>query len=184
MQRYTIEIVPYDPDWPAAYECERRRIEPALSEHVLRYEHMGSTSVPGLEAKPIIDLMAAVRSLDDVEGLHGILDSLGYVPDKRAAIDRRDFWHMTDRDRPEHILHFMEDGSDAWIRPLVFRDALREDGNLRERYAAFKRRLAEEAIDDIEEYGRRKGELICPVVNAALNLPNDEAQPGMWKSGK
>jgi len=153
---YLIEIVPYDPSWPTAYEEERTRLHRALGDCVARLEHMGSTSVPGLDSKPIIDIAAAVTSLATVPDLFPKLEGLGYQPIDQRSPDRYDLWRVGDKGHPSHILHFMADGSDAWIRPIIFRNALRADANIREKYSELKRKLAEECGDDIIAYGQMK----------------------------
>ncbi len=132
---------------------------------------MGSTAVPGLDSKPIIDLSAAVRDLGVVPSLLSALEAAGYRQIELDTDDRFDLWRQVGCGPPTHILHFMEDGSGAWVRPLIFRNALRADVALREEYAELKRRLALECVDDIRRYGKGKTEFIHRVVNAYLCQP-------------
>lgn len=167
VRRYPIEIVPYDPRWPEAYERERDRISATLGDRVLRYEHMGSTSVPGLAAKPIVDISAAVASLSVVPSVIKELAPLGYELHEQEP-DRYDLWLREGEDRPSHILHFMEAESPAWVRPLVFRNALRADPALRKQYVELKCQLAEACGDDIKKYGAAKTRFIEDVVDSIL----------------
>lgn len=166
--RYPVEIVPYDPLWPAAYERERERIDHVLHGRILRYEHMGSTAVPGMDAKPIIDISCAVPSLQSVEPLLPLLVELGYEQVESNSPDRMDFCRRGDSDRPTHILHFMEENSGAWLKPLIFRDALRRDEALRREYAELKRSLAQAVGDDNRRYNVAKSAFINGVVEANL----------------
>ncbi|MEA2552519.1 MAG: hypothetical protein QOJ65_695 [Fimbriimonadaceae bacterium] len=171
MEGYSIEIVPYDPSWAEAYEEERDRLSSVLKERVIKYEHMGSTSVPGLAAKPIIDISAAVRDLASVPELFTGLKPLGYEVRPQESADRYDLWCRPAAQRPTHILHFMEDGSDAWIRPIIFRNALRADPDLRRQYAELKLKLAQACRDDNPTYGRKKTAFIERVVDGVLARP-------------
>ncbi len=168
MSSYSIEIVPYDPRWPAAYEQELKRLNKAIGSHVLRFEHMGSTAVTGLAAKPIVDISAAVKSLGDVPALFADLEAVGYRPIEQSSPDRYDLWRQTSNAPPTHILHFMELESDAWMRPLIFRNALRADPELRARYMQLKEQLASSFASDIKSYGQGKTDFVNQVLDSIL----------------
>lgn len=165
---YSIEIAAYDPSWIEAYQQEAERLEKAIGSRVLRFEHMGSTAVPGLAAKPIIDISAAVPKLENAQDLFPTLDGLGYKPIEQTSTDRYDLWRQTADRPPTHILHFMELESDAWIRPLIFRNALRADPELRATYASLKEGLAGSYGSDIRAYGKGKTEFINNVIDSML----------------
>ena len=165
---YTIEIVPYDPCWVAAYELERDLLAGAIGATVLRFEHMGSTSVPGLDSKPIIDISAAVSDLAVVSTLLADLEKIGYKPIEQKSHDRFDLWKVCPKGYPSHILHFMKEGSDAWVKPIVFRNALRADPGLRAEYSVLKRNLAEACGDDIDRYGKGKTDFVQRVLDEML----------------
>lgn len=169
---YRIEIVSYDSSWPAAYEAERERLAAAIGPQVSRYEHMGSTSVPGLDSKPIIDISAAIADLGSIPKLLPTLEELGYRPIEQKSTERFDLWRLCAKGHPSHILHFMEDGSPAWQRPIVFRNALRADPELRAEYAELKRQLAEACGDDIEKYGKGKTDFIRRVLDEFIDPPS------------
>lgn len=169
MSSYSVEIVPYDSSWPAAYDQELERLSRAIGSHVLRFEHMGSTAVPGLAAKPIVDISAAVRCLGDVPCLFPDLGALGYKPIEQSSPDRYDLWRQTLHDPPTHILHFMELDSDAWMRPLIFRNALRADSELRARYTQLKERLANSFASDSKSYGQGKTDFVNQVIHSILS---------------
>jgi GrpB-like predicted nucleotidyltransferase (UPF0157 family) len=165
---YPIEIVSYDPRWGEAFEKERVRLADALGHHVLRFEHMGSTSVPGLDSKPIIDISAAVADLAVVPSLFDVLGKLEYQPIVQKSPDRYDLWRVCGKGHPSHILHFMVDGSDAWFHPIIFRNALRADPTLRTQYSELKRQLASACGDDIDKYGTGKTDFVRHVLDAML----------------
>jgi GrpB-like predicted nucleotidyltransferase (UPF0157 family) len=128
------EVVPYDPEWPRLFERERARLEHALARWLEGgIHHVGSTAVPGLAAKPIIDMLAGVRDLDEARGAFAALEALAYefLPHRPEALR----FH-----RPGYHLHLTQPGSDLWRERLAFRDALRESRELRNEYADWKRK--------------------------------------------
>jgi GrpB-like predicted nucleotidyltransferase (UPF0157 family) len=161
-----IVIVPYDPSWPSKFEAERALlaevIAPWLSGPI---EHVGSTAVPGLAAKPVIDIMAAVAGLDTSRGAIARLESsLGYC--HFAYKPEREHWFC--KPSPAfrtHHLHLVPWSSPTWVETLAFRDALRGDPELAAAYAALKHELAELYRDDREAYTEAKSAF----VEAALN---------------
>lgn len=128
-----MRVVPYDPDWARRFEAERAVLERALQPWLEGgVHHIGSTSVPGLAAKPIVDMLAGVRDLDEARAAFAPLEALGYVhrPHRPDA-------HLFAREG--YGVHLTVPGSDLWRERLAFRDALRTDPALREEYAAYKR---------------------------------------------
>ncbi len=160
-----VVIVGYDPAWPAAYEVERGRIAAALGEAmagVVAIEHVGSTSVPGLAAKPVIDIMVGVRRL--AGGLRCItpMVELGYECVGEHGVPGRIYFR---RGAPRtHHVHLVEHSGEFWRRHLAFRDALLASPALVERYAALKRDLASRHRDDSDGYTDAK----TPFIEAAL----------------
>jgi GrpB-like predicted nucleotidyltransferase (UPF0157 family) len=168
VESYPIEIVPYDPRWRYIYQQERDRLLAVIGDSVASLEHMGSTSVPGLSAKPIIDISAALKRLEDAEDLIPRVQAIGYRLIPQRSPDRFDLWNCPEGPRPTHILHFMQSDSDAWRRPLIFRNALRADPELRMRYSDLKSRLAAACGEDIRRYGAEKSDFILSVVDGLL----------------
>jgi len=121
-------IVPYDPRWPAEFEAERDRIQTALGALALRIDHHGSTAVPGLAAKPIIDVQISVERLHSIEACAADLARLGYlhVPHPDDAVCP--FFHRPDTWPHTYHVHVVEAGGDEERRTLAFRDYLRAHG--------------------------------------------------------
>jgi len=164
-----IELVEYDPSWSDAYEAERRRLAAAVGDRVDRFEHIGSTSVPGLPAKPIIDVVAADGTIEAGDDCVADLDALGYEFDPGSREVERE-WRYFQRERAEepHVnLHFLEVGSRTLADDLLFRDYLREHPGVREEYAALKRELAEEHRHDLSAYSEGKTEFVERVLDCA-----------------
>ena len=137
-----VRIVDYDPEWPARAETELRRVREALRDRAVRAEHIGSTAVPGLAAKPIIDLLVAVVSLDPREPYAQPLERIGYLFDPAAGSPDRHFFAKPHARPRTHHVHVVEAGGEHELRHLAVRDFLRAHPDEAERYAALKRDVA------------------------------------------
>ncbi|MGH0035753.1 MAG: GrpB family protein [Myxococcota bacterium] len=166
-----IEIVAYDPEWPRVFESERRRLAAALPGIALRIDHTGSTSVPGLAAKPVIDIQVSVANLHPVEPCAAPLSRLGYRhlahPDDAFSV----FFHRPDTWPHTHHVHVVEAGGLEEQRTLLFRDFLRENPAVARRYVALKRDLARrfdrERFEARQAYADAKGPFIREVLRRA-----------------
>jgi GrpB-like predicted nucleotidyltransferase (UPF0157 family) len=155
-----VEIADYDPAWEALFQAEATRIEDTLGALARRVEHVGSTSVPGLAAKPVIDIQVSVEHVVPLDGYSGMLVELGYThvslpepgDDVYPFFLRPPSWPTT------HHVHVCELGGVEEQRHLMFRDWLREHPEDRDAYADLKRRLAEEL--DVFAYTSAKGDFV------------------------
>ncbi len=159
--RPPIEVVDYDPEWPARFEDEAERLRAALGDVAARIEHVGSTSVPGLAAKPVIDIQLSVASLEPMGPYQEPLQRLKYewLPDPDTA-DHRIFVFPRGGGTRQVNLHVCEVGSEWERRHLAFRERLRGERAVREQYADLKRGLALEYGNDVESYADAKGDFI------------------------
>ncbi len=156
-----IRIVPYDPGWPLRFESERERL--AAASPLLELEHIGSTAVPGMSAKPIIDCMATVTSIWSADEWVERLCENGYTTSatyNRSLGDRR--WLMRHAaGRRTHHLHLVLAGSSHLADAIRFRDLLRADGRLAAAYADLKFGLAETFAADREAYTAAKTAVVA-----------------------
>jgi GrpB-like predicted nucleotidyltransferase (UPF0157 family) len=154
-------IVSYDPRWPPMYEEEKALIVGAMGRWLAAIEHIGSTSVPGLGAKPIIDIMVGVRSLDDAQYCIEPLAAVGYVykPQYEQEMPERRYFNKGPQDNHRH-LHMVELGGEFWQRQLLFRNYLRAHPEAAQAYEALKRDLAAHYGQDREGYTEAKTEFI------------------------
>jgi GrpB-like predicted nucleotidyltransferase (UPF0157 family) len=137
-------VIPYDPEWEVRFEVEAAMLERVLAPWLHGgIEHIGSTAVPGLAAKPIIDIVAGVRELEAARAAIAPLATLGYAWREHRP-EAHAFAKPSDRSRPTHHLHLTVPGSDIWRERLAFRDALLESPELVAEYAAWKERHAAE----------------------------------------
>lgn len=161
IEKPSIVIADYDPGWPTRFERERDRVRTALGGSALAIEHIGSTAVPGLAAKPIVDLMVTVEDPES-DTIITALERAGYElrvrePGHRMfrTAERNVHVHVWPRNDPEVERH------------LCFRDRLRESAEDRLAYEQLKRRLAGREWADMNEYAEAKGELIEAIIARA-----------------
>ncbi|HYD08558.1 MAG TPA: GrpB family protein [Acidimicrobiales bacterium] len=169
-----IVVVEHDPAWAAAFERERVRLEAALSGVLVQpIEHIGSTSIPGLGAKPIIDAPAVVGRIEDVDalGFEELVDDWVAAPEPGDVAGRRRSFCSPSVERRTHHLHVVEQASDGWRGWLAFRDHLRANPTVAAEYEALKRRLADAHGADADErqaYRDGKASFIQAVTRTAL----------------
>ncbi len=163
----SVELVPYDETWPALFEQERARIERVVGSWVEHIEHVGSTAVPGLAAKPILDILIGVRSLPEAQQrCIEPFERLGYEYRGDAGVPGRLFFRKGDPKKSHH-LHVAEVGDAFWEHHLLFRDYLRTHQETALEYAGLKRALAECYHDDRAAYTEAKTDFISEVVQRA-----------------
>jgi len=164
-----IIIADYDPRWPILYEQERELILSLTGQDVIAIEHIGSTAVPGLGAKPIIDIMAAVGSLRDAQRCFSTLERIGYeyVPEFEDVMPERRYFRKSAGRTRTHHLHMVEAESDFWRRHLLFRNFLRAHPATAEQYYRLKKELALKFRTNREAYTDAKTSFIEDVVKRA-----------------
>lgn len=144
-----IRIVPYDPEWNASFEKYRQPLEVALASALVRpVEHIGSTAVPGLASKPIVDMLAVVSDIDNVD-MAAVTD-IGWLfaPEPSDEAERRRSFCTPSVEHRTHHLHVVEQEFESWRQWLAFRDHLRCDPETARRYAELKIELASAHGDD------------------------------------
>lgn len=160
-----VQLVDYDPAWPDLFEREASRIRSVLRERVRLLEHAGSTSVPGLAAKPVIDIILAVRDSADEFAYVPPLEAAGYI----LRIREPD-WHehrLLKGPDTDINLHVFSDGCPEIERMLLFRDRLRTDGAERGLYERTKRDLAARDWKYVQHYADAKGEIVEAIIERA-----------------
>jgi GrpB-like predicted nucleotidyltransferase (UPF0157 family) len=173
-----VEIVQFDPDWARRFTEQQAEVESVLGEVLAGpVQHIGSTSVPGLAAKPVIDMLAPVRSLVQARALVPALSAAGwlYWPDDPNRDYRLWFLRPTPEARTHH-LHVIEADDPHALALLAFRNTLRADDRLRSEYAALKITLAEQHRDDRNAYTEAKGGFVDATLRS-LGLEPPHRQP-------
>ncbi len=156
-----IELAEYDPQWPALYEREAVRVRRALGEDVLLLEHVGSTSVPGLAAKPLIDMVLVVADSADEHAYVARLESAGYM----LRVREPDWYeHRLFKGPDTNVnLHTFSEGCDEVVRMLAFRDWLRNHDDDRNLYERAKRELARREWRHVQNYADAKSEVVAEI---------------------
>jgi GrpB-like predicted nucleotidyltransferase (UPF0157 family) len=173
MERYgggAILIQDYDPRWPAMFADERARIAGVLGSALITIEHIGSTSVPDLAAKPIIDLLVGVRSLAQARSTCvAPLQGLGYVyiPEYESWLPEELFFRKGPPGPWTHHVHLMEPTAARWSEQLMFRDYLRAHPEVAREYGQLKRTLAAAVGDDVAGFRAGKHPFIQAVLAKA-----------------
>jgi GrpB-like predicted nucleotidyltransferase (UPF0157 family) len=164
-----ITIVHYNPDWPRWFVCEKRRLMAVLGNRVLAIEHIGSTAIPEMDAKAIIDIMAAVRSLQVALNWVAELEHIGYEPrpDLGHLLPNRLFFEKGPPEARQFHLHLLEQGSELWENHLECRDYLRGHADQAAAYGRLKRRLASELGHDRHAYSTAKRDFVEGIVRLA-----------------
>ncbi len=161
-----VVIAPYTPRWPAEFERTAAELRSAVGAAATAVEHIGSTSVPGLCAKPIVDILLGVPALAAAEQAIPRLAAIGfrYVPEHEAEIPDRRYFVRAPAARLRVNLHAVVDGGDLWLRHVAFRDELRADADLRRAYAGLKQDLAARFAHDRPAYTEAKGPFVRQVL--------------------
>ncbi|KDE55090.1 hypothetical protein EI28_09095 [Methanoculleus sp. MH98A] len=163
-----VRVVDYNPAWPDLFRTEARRIEDILKENLVQIFHIGSTSVPGLRAKPIIDIMPAVLDIEQVDERSGQFEAIGYEAMGELGIPGRRYFRKGGENRTHQIHAFQYDNVQNITRHLAFRDYLRSHPEISRAYAALKSKLAMRYPRDIGQYCNGKDSFVKRVERDAL----------------
>ena len=166
LARGIVRLSPYDPEWPTVFMNERRLLQGALAlptDSINRIQHVGSTSIPGMMAKPIIDIAVLVDSLETVEAWRKPLEKIGYwYKDDQSDVPDRRFFAKGPEQKRTVYLHIVNRGE--FNRLLRFRDTLTNDQHLAAAYSHLKQQLAQANPEDRATYSRLKHDFIQGVL--------------------
>lgn len=160
-----IEVAPYDPGWPAAFAAERDAVLAKLGGRIGTVEHIGSTAVAGMAAKPTIDIMVGVKDLAVDDSVVGPLAAMGYRYLGEYGIPGRHFFRKGSP--PSHHIHWVRTGGDFWWKQVVFRDYMRSAPEDARDYEKLKRSLAERFHNDRARYTASKTEFVTKALERA-----------------
>ncbi|UCC79723.1 MAG: GrpB family protein [Candidatus Zixiibacteriota bacterium] len=154
-----IRVVDYDSRWPDLFQMESKAISDALGDLIVRIHHIGGTAVPGLAAKPTIDILLEVEDVNQLDRYNAQMEKLGYTPEGEYGIPGRRYFHKGNPDRTYHV-HAFNAGSDGALRHIAFRDYLIAHPQIAREYGDLKRRCARDCDNDIDKYGDLKNDFI------------------------
>lgn len=167
MNKRILTIVPYQDNWPALYQQERALFVPLLGDNLIQIDHIGSTSVIGLAAKPIIDILIEVKELPLIDKLTDRFLEIGFVAKGENGIAGRRYFQKGGAKRTHH-LHVFEKDDEHLIKHRAFRDYLRKYPNIRQQYSDIKHKALLEANNDSQLYSQLKSDFIQEHTNKAL----------------
>ncbi len=165
-----VVIEEYNADWPRMYEQEKIDLIKVFNDKNVVIEHFGSTSIKGLEAKPILDIMVAVRDLEEVDEFIRPLEKLGYEYVEHKEFPNRRFFRKGARRAGTHHLHVYKYNSGEWNNKILFRDYLRTHPTELSQYARLKKVLAEKYKYDRPAYTKAKEPFIQEVIKKAKGI--------------
>ena len=156
-----IEVVPHNPTWAAMFQAEADQLATIFGAEALAIEHIGSSAIPGIKAKPIIDILVAARDIEQIDDFNEQMMALGYEPHGEFGIPGRRYFSTghSAADRPRHVHVFQSDNPDV-ARHIDFRDYLRAHPEDAQAYSRLKETLAEKFPNDGESYTGGKSDFI------------------------
>ncbi|MDW2885970.1 GrpB family protein [Exiguobacterium artemiae] len=160
-------VTPYQTSWADAFQQEKEQLETIFGNRLLAVHHIGSTSVPGLSAKPILDILPVVDSLDGIEAFDAAMEQIGYEAKGEFGMPGRRYYRKGGDNRTHHI-HLYADGNPEIMRHVVFRDYLRQHPQEVEAYSTIKERLARQYPEDISAYIAGKDSFVKMMEQRAL----------------
>ncbi len=163
LARGTVRVVRHNSAWNRLYRAEAKRLRHSLGPLARGIEHIGSTSVPGLMAKPILDIAVGIRRFDELPKVQRLLERLAYSRPRKGDRSNVTFVKGAERSRT-HYLHVVRYDGRTWKRDIQFRDWLRTHTRDRERYAALKKRLATRYASDRKRYTAQKDDFIKSIL--------------------
>lgn len=165
-----IEVVPHDPQWAELYRLESALLIQALGSNVVAVHHAGSTAIPGIFAKPTIDILMEVQEIDVVDGLSAQMILLGYENRGEQGIPGRRYFLKKENERHLYHLHIFKHDHPEVTRMLAFRDYLVANPELAQAYSQLKLGLAEEFRFDPDQYTDGKSDFIRAVDQLASSM--------------
>ena len=167
LNRKVVKLMPYCAEWSVLFDEEERLLRSAIGSYALAIEHIGSTSIPELEAKPIIDIAVAVRKIEDAERCLLPLENIGYEYRGEQGIAERYYFRKGTPTVSTHHLNIVEVRSEFWRNHLLFRDYLRQHSDVAQEYGRLKRELACEYKENREAYTNGKAAFIEQILRRA-----------------
>lgn len=166
-----IILKPYDESWPGNFRAERNRLMQVIDQPGLQIEHIGSTAVPGLAAKPVIDILIGIHDFKESDSLIPLISSLGYdyISEYEAEFPDRRFFLKDENGIRTHHIHLVQTGSVFWKRHLGFRDHLRQNLDDRIAYESLKYQLARREWQHRNKYAEAKSDFIRKIETKILS---------------
>lgn len=172
VSKNSVMLCPYSEEWHLLFEKEKANLYNCTKRNLIDIQHVGSTSIIGMQAKPIIDIVIAVKDLNEGFELVNDVEAIGYHFKGSLGKSNRFFFWKEDEGINTHNLHIVEHGDKNWENLILFRDFMNKYTSYRNKYINLKEELASKYKDDRDTYTEKKAEFILGVIQ----LANDERQ--------
>lgn len=173
LKRGIVELADYSESWVEEYEKEKETLERVLKDELIEIHHIGSTSIPGLKAKPVIDILAVIPSLDDIDKVEEKLKEYDYENRGHQGVEDRYFFAKGPEDARSHYVHFVEPKSNTYYNQVYFKKYLLEHPEYIKQYCDLKTDLASKYADERPKYTQGKNEFITNVIRLAKEEYDD-----------
>lgn len=167
LQRGIVKLEEYNTNWTQEYLKEEQILKDVLKDRIIEIHHIGSTSIPGLKAKPIIDILIVIKSLEEIPDIESILTNYDYSNRGQQGIGDRFFFAKGPEEARSHYIHFVEPNSDTYYNQVYFKNYLIEHPEYIKQYCDLKSELAEKYADDRPKYTQGKNDFITSVIKLA-----------------
>lgn len=172
LQRGIVELNEFSTTWKSEYEKEEKLLKEVLKDRILEIHHVGSTSIKGLKAKPVIDILVAIENLDNIKEIEELLKEYDYSNRGQQGVEDRYFFAKGSEEARTHYIHFVEPNSNTYYNLLLFKKYLLEHEEYIQKYCELKQELAEKYPDDRKKYTAGKSEFISNVIKLARDEYN------------
>lgn len=173
LKRGIVELTDYNNEWNEEYKKEEELLKRVLKDKIIEIHHIGSTSIKGLKAKSIIDILIVIKSLDEIPEIEIMLKPYGYENRGQQGVPDRCFFAKGPEDARSHYIHFTEPNSDTYYNQIYFKKYLLEHPEYIKKYCDLKQELAEKYADDRPKYTKGKNDFIKNVVKLAREEYDD-----------
>lgn len=169
-QKHIIEIVDFNESWPKDFGSEKEKIEDILKDEKIKIHHIGSTSVPGMPAKPIIDIMVEIDDVEKIDAYNKPFEKLGYIAMGEYGIEGRRYFYKEEKGKHTHHIHIFKNDCNNAKRHLAFKKLLIENENIKKEYAELKIKGSKKYTESLEEYCEYKNIFIKEKEKIAMQL--------------
>lgn len=173
LQRGIVKLENYNDNWEKEYKKEEHLLKEVLKDYIIEIHHIGSTSIKGLKAKPVIDILIVIETLDKIGEIEEILKSYDYENRGQQGVSDRYFFAKGKEDARTHYIHFVEPNSNTYYNQIYFKKYLIEHPEYIKEYCDLKQELCEKYADNRKEYTKGKNDFITNVIRLAKEEYDD-----------
>lgn len=173
LKRGIVELENYNPQWKEEYLTEEKLLKEVLKDRIIEIHHIGSTSIEGLKAKPVIDILVVIKSLEEIPEIESILADYDYSNRGQQGVSDRYFFAKGPEDARSHYIHFVEPNSNTYYNQVYFKKYLIEHPEYIKKYCDLKTELAAKYADERPKYTQGKNEFITNVIKLAKEEYDD-----------